>query len=139
MIIKLPCIDPIDTLDVPNDFEENVKDSFKRFTQYTNPKYTHEDKLLYLDNLRGYLHPSDSYNAVKNLIMVKAEFELDEYGNFPDKDDYWNMEFMCDCYEKGDKPLRDTYEKKSSSANDQTLKVIFEIIKIVVNWSGDDE
>lgn len=134
MIIKLPSIDPIDTLNVPDDFEDKVKESFKKFTAFTNPKYTYEDKLMYIDDLREYLHPSEPYEAVKQLILDKAEFELDEYGNFPDKDDYWNIEFMCDCYKKGDKPLRDTYEKKRHSDNDQTLKVIFEIIKIVVNW-----
>ena len=134
MIIKLPHIDPIDTLDIPQDFEEKVKYSFKMFTLGTNPKYTYEDKLMYLDNLRGFLHPCDSHEAVKQLILDTAEFELDEYGELPDKGDFWNIGFMSECYEKGNKPFRDNYEKAEHKANDETLKVIFEIIKIVVNW-----
>lgn len=138
MIIKLPHIDPIDTLDVPNDFEGKVKHSFKCFTELTNPKYTYEDKLMYLDNLRGWLHPGEADDAVKHLILEHTEFELDEYGEFPDKEKFWCLNFMCECFEKGNKPFRDYYEEKSHSANDQTLKVIFEIIKIVMNWSEND-
>lgn len=138
MLIKLPHVDPIDTLNVPNDFEEKVKYSFKMFTELTNPKYTYEDKLMYLDNLRGYLHPVYATDAVKYLILDHIGFELDEYGDLPDKDDFWSIDFMSECFEKGNKPFRDEYEKISHSANDKTLKVIFEIIRVVVNWSDDD-
>ena len=134
MIIKLPHIDAIDTLNIPKDFEEKIKHSFKMFTELTNPRYTYEDKLKYLDNLRSWLHPCEADEAVKQLILDNVEFELDEYQDFPDKDVFWSMGFMCECFEKGNKPLRDTYEKHSSSKNDQTLTVIFKIIQIVINW-----
>ena len=134
MIIKLPHIDPIDTLDLPFDFEKKVNHSFKMFTELTNPKYTYEDKLMYLDNLRDYLHPYESEEAVKQLILERTEFEIDEYRDFPDKDEFWSIEFMCHCYENGNKNFRDRYEKRSSGMNDQTLKAIFTIIQIVINW-----
>lgn len=52
MIIKLPHVDPIDTLALTDDFEDRVKESFAKFTELTIEDYTHEDKLMYLDNLR---------------------------------------------------------------------------------------
>lgn len=48
MIIQLPWIESLDTLNLPNDFEDRVKESFGKFTRETNKDYTHEDKLLYI-------------------------------------------------------------------------------------------
>lgn len=138
MIIKLPHVDPIDTLNLPSDFEDRVKESFGEFTALTHEDYRHEDKLLYLDNLRGFLHPGDAGECVKNLILASTEYQLDEYGDFPDKEDFWSMEFMEECYEAGNKKYRDNYEKDSHRNNGKTLKAILKIIEIVVNWRKNE-
>lgn len=138
MIIKLPHIDPVDTLKPPCDLSDRVSYSFTKFTELTHPDYTYEDKLLYLDNLRGFLHPVNAEDSVKNLILDVAEFELDEYGELPDKDDFWDLGFMAECYRKGDKTFRAVYERTSHRDNEKTLKVIFEIIKVVTNWEAED-
>lgn len=52
MIIKLPWIEPIDSLQIPDNFDGLVKKSFEKFTEGTREEYRFEDKLLYLDNLR---------------------------------------------------------------------------------------
>lgn len=52
MIIRLPHVEPIDTLNIPKDFNERVKYSFWKFTEMTAEDYTDEDRLAYLDNLR---------------------------------------------------------------------------------------
>jgi hypothetical protein len=138
MIIKLPHVEAIDTLNIPDDFEKRVYESFKKFTEMTSKDYTFEDKLMYLDNLRNFLHPGDAEQTVKNIILHNTEFQLDEYGDFPDKDDFFSLEFMCECFEAGNKKFRFMYEN-SSCNNDKTHKVIFEIIKIIVNWSETEE
>lgn len=138
MIIKLPHVEPINTLALTDDFEDRVKESFAKFTELTNEDYTHEDKLLYLDNLRKlWLHKDiDGISAVKDLIIERAEFQLSEYDELPDTDDYNCLEFMGACYDKGKYiNFRDDYEK-STSQNNKTLKVIARIIKIVMNWHG---
>lgn len=67
MIIKLPHIDPIDTLNLPEDFKTQVSNSFAKFTAGTDPRYTREDKLAYLDNLRkNYMIKYDSTEAEKS-------------------------------------------------------------------------
>lgn len=83
MKIKLPYIDPIDTLNLPDNLEEQVRTSFGKFTHGTAEDYTFEDKLLYLDNLRKFLHPLDSEDSVRKIILDSAEFKLDEYGELP--------------------------------------------------------
>lgn len=139
MIIKLPHVDVIDTLHLPDDFEERVKHSFKVFTECTNKAYTYEDKLMYLDNLRNrYLRSRDAEEEVKRLILDTAEFQLDEHGDFPDKDEFWDMSFMRQCFEKGDSKFRDEYEKTSRRDNEKTLTAIFRIIQIITNWEDDD-
>ncbi len=40
MIIRLPWVNPIDTLNLPEDFEDQVKESFKEFTKWTSRDYT---------------------------------------------------------------------------------------------------
>ncbi len=137
MILKLPHIKAIDTLNIPENFEGLVKESFRIFTEMTAKEYTFEDKMMYLDNLRGFLHPKDAEESVKDLILKNAEFQLDEYGEFPDKSDFWSFEFMCECFEAGNKKLRGNYEN-CSYRNDKTQKVIFEIIRIIVNWSESE-
>ena len=137
MIIKLPWIEPIDTLNLPDDFEDKVKESFAKFTEGTSKEYTYQDKLSYLDNLRiAYLRGNiDSEEIIKKIIADRVWYELEENGNMPTADDILSVEFMAECFEAGFMPFLDQYDKRSSSRNERILKVIFKIIQIVVNWS----
>ena len=80
MILKLPHIKTIDTLNIPENFEGLVKESFRIFTEMTAKEYTFEDKMMYLDNLRGFLHPKDAEESVKDLIL--KNFSLTNTENF---------------------------------------------------------
>ena len=138
MIIKLPNVKPINTLALTDDFEDRVKESFAKFTELTNEDYTHEDKLMYLDNIRKYwLHKDiDGISAVKDLIIERVEFHLSEYEELPNIDDYNCLEFMGACYDKGKHIDFSGEYENSSSRNNETLKVIARIIQIVMNWEG---
>jgi len=94
----------IDTSDVPVDFETKIQEAFKEYTHGTNPQYMYQDKLGFIDCCVKYLHQAHCSNeAVKNLIKDGVEWNLDEYGDLPDKDDFWSIEFMEHCYEEGRK------------------------------------
>ena len=72
MIINLPWVEQINTLCLPKDFEEQVKTSFKKFTEGTSKQYTFEDKLLYLDNLRrGYLRTDNTEASIIDLDVYR--------------------------------------------------------------------
>lgn len=139
MIIKLPWVEYIDTLHLPNNFENKVKESFAKFTQGTHKDYTQIDKLQYIDNLKRYYIRGlqSGREEVKKLIGEKVYEYLEEYGDMPDGCEILSLDFLEECYEKGFLPLIDEYERSSSSGNDKTLKVIAEIIKIVMNWEHE--
>lgn len=138
MIINLPWVEPIDTLDLPENFEELVKKSFREFTKGTNIDYRHEDKLLYLDNLRkAYLREDNTEKAVKNIVAEETMYRLKEYGEMPYADDILSVEFMETCYKEGFRPFYDHYDEVSANRNSEDLSVILNIIKIVVNYEEE--
>ena len=139
MIIQLPHVEAFDTLHLPEDFEERIIASFAKFTEGTNKIYTYEDKLSYLDNLRKrWLHKNiGGSDAVKELILKRCEFELDEYGDLPDRDDFWDLEFIGCCYDEGRRTdFRDLHYENNHLDNDKTMRVIAKIIQIVMNWEA---
>lgn len=129
----------IDTVNPPENLEEIVCREFAEFTKGTHRDYTFEDKLLFIDHLRASLYGNiNPHDAVKSIIISRDEFELDEYGDLPDRDDYWSMEFLEHCYECGDHKLRNKeFEPFSSSASEKTMKTVLRIIAAVVNWKED--
>lgn len=135
MIINLPWIAPIDTQNLPENLEELVKKSFREFTKGTRKEYQHEDKLLYLDNLRkAYLRENNTEKDVRNLIQRKVMHDLEEYGEMPDTGDILSVEFMEICYDEGFRPFYHYYDEASASRNSKALSVILHIIKIIVNY-----
>lgn len=135
MIINLPWIEPIDTQRLPENFEELVKKSFREFTKGTNIDYRHEDKLVYLDNLRkAYLREDDTAEAVRNIVSEVTMYYLEECGEMPDTGDILSVEFMETCYKEGFRPFYHLYDVASASRNSKALSVILHIIKIVVNY-----
>lgn len=90
---------------------------------------------MYLDNLRKhYISKKTTREAVEQLISEAVMYQLDEYGEMPDKDEILSVEFMEHCYDEGFRPYRQQYETDSSSANEKALKVILKIIQIIVDY-----
>lgn len=148
MKIKLPWIEPFDTLDLPDDFEDQVKESFKKFTAGTSTRYTWKDKMLYISHLplifKNVIDLSKvtiAEREVKGVIHDMLDYKLDEEDDVLDRDDIYSFEFMCNCFTYGMrymKPLQE-YEPYSSSKNDETEKVMFRIMQIVMNWEPEAE
>ena len=112
MLIKFCHAVEVDPNKVPDNFDEQIRVAFKDYTKGTACQYRFHDKLAFIDLMSKYLHNAhDSEEAVKKLILDGVEFQLDEYGEFPTADEFWNMDFMAACYEKGrqDASLYDHY------------------------------
>lgn len=140
MIITLPWINPIDTNNVPSNFDELVKESFKKFTDGTSDDFTFLDKLSYLDNLRKiYLREDDTELSVRNLIRDMVLYHLEEYNEMPETDEILDVEFMERCYDEGFRPFHCEWDKTSSSKNYNVQKLILRIIQIVVNYEKEVE
>lgn len=135
MIINLPWVEPINTQNLPENLEELVKKSFREFTKGTRKEYQHEDKLLYLDNLRkAYLRENNTEKAVRNLVSGETMYYLEEYGEMPNTEDILSVDFMETCYKEGFRPFHDNYGEASENKVNEIFSVILDIIKIVVNY-----
>lgn len=148
MQIKLPWVERFDTLDLPDDFEDQIKESFKKYTRGTSTRYTWKDKMLYISHLplifKGVIDLSEytiAEKEVRDSIHSQLDYKLDEEDDVLDRDDIYSFEFMCQCFIDGMKyvgPLQ-KYEPYSSGKNDETEKVMFRIMQIVMDWEPEAE
>lgn len=144
MIIRLPRNLEIDINNMPDDFDDIIRKAFRDYTEGTHEDYRYCDKLSFIDRCVELLHrDTDADTEIKNLILERTEYELDEYDDFPEKDEFWSMDFMCECYDKGkkDSQMYSTYysereciNKCDKHLNDKIMKLLVRIIKIVINY-----
>lgn len=140
MIVCLPRNIRVDTNNVPVDFENMILKVFKEYTAATNPVYMYQDKLAFIDRCAECLHKADDeYDAVKGLIKEHMEWEIDEHGDIPDKDDFWSMDFFCQCYlaGKSDANLYGHY-RKNRRDDDKIMELLCRVIKVVMNYEEAD-
>lgn len=72
---------------------------------------------------------------VKQIILEHTEFKLDEYGDLPDKDDFWSLDFFGYCFFRGRENSK-LYGRFCSDRhlNDKIMKLLERIIKVVINY-----
>lgn len=141
MKVSLPWVEPFSTENIPEDFEERVKESFAKFSGDTAEDFLAGDKLLYIDNLRkayvedDYKISEDPYGAVRDIAKELFESALyDDYGDFSIKGNIYTLEFAEECYVRGFYPLKREYDRYSFNSNLTVLQVIADIIQIVMNY-----
>lgn len=138
MIIRLPNNGVIDTDNITPDFEGIVKKSFAGYTAGTKKEFMHHDKLSYLDSIRRKMHGVDyTNNAVCELLKEKFAYGLDEFGEITDKDDFFCIEFMEECFDKGFLPMYSYEYSSDRRESEKIMQVLFDIIKIVLNYDGE--
>lgn len=136
MKIKFPRGIEVDIDNVPEDFDEIIRNSFQEYTALTKKEYRYQDKLGFIDRCAELLHKAeDEADAVKNLILKQTEFELDEYGDFPSADDFWNLGFMEECYSEGKKDMC-LYSHYTGEHNkdEKIMQLLYRVIKVVINY-----
>ena len=139
LTVSLPKGLIVDVYDLPNDFESQVQKAFGEFTQGTAKDYTFMDKLRFIDLASYYLHGGkDEETAVRELIHDKLDYDLDEYGTFPDESDYLSTEFMEMCYSEGRRSQRldsDGFKDVDSYKDrEQIEKMLLRFIKAVIRY-----
>ena len=107
MIIRLPHVEPIDTLNIPKDFNERVKYSFWKFTEMTA-----EDRTEYELTENGDFPDKEDFWSFGFMA------ECYELGQSSGK-------------------FQNQYYEKNHRDNDKTMKVIAAIVKIVMNWKSE--
>lgn len=139
LIVILPKGLSFDVYDLPDDFESQVQKAFSEFTEGTAKDYTFMDKLRFIDLASYYLHGGkDEETAVRELIHNKLDYDLDEFGTFPDETDYLSTEFMEMCYSEGRRSQRldsDGFKDVDSYKDrEQIEKMLLRFIEAVVSY-----
>lgn len=139
LTVSLPKGLIVDVYDLPEDFESQVQKAFSEFTEGTAKDYTFMDKLRFIDLASYYLHGGkDDETAVRELIHDKLDYDLDEYGTFPDETDYLSTEFMEFCYSEGRRSQRldsDGFKDVDSYKDrEQIEKMLLRFIEAVVSY-----
>lgn len=135
--IELPRGVIVDVFDLPEDFEEQIIESFKGYTKGTAKDYRYCDKLRYIDCCVRHLN-GDKYSSdvVSNLVENRILYEWRENGEIIQKDDLYSVEFMEYCYNKGKEIARvhSHFEIDDHHIYDQIQKVLVKVITIVMNY-----
>ena len=144
MTIFLPRGLEVDLDNIPEDLEEQVQKCFAEYTEETNPKYMFHDKLLFIDVMIKKIHGNkDPEDAVMDAMKDYLEYEVKEYGNIPDKDEYLDVQFMEQCYKIGrESATLYSYEfikGQKKYDDDKIMKFLCRAIKAVMDyeWGND--
>ena len=144
MIVILPRGLEVDLDNIPDDLEEQVQKCFAEYTEGTNPKYMYHDKLCFIDIMVKKLHgDKDSDDAVMDAMKDYMEYEVKEYGNIPDKEDYLDFGFMEQCYNLGQTSMEmysHSWQKNQRKHDDdKIMKVLCRATKAVMDYKwGED-
>lgn len=124
----------VDTNNIPDDFEKQVQKVFAEYTECTHRDYTYQDKLLFIDVCVHILHGDlDNDTAVMELMKDTFEYQVSEYGDFPDETDFLSTEFMEICYDAGAKS-QCLYFRNSGHEVEKIEKMLIRIIKAVLDY-----
>lgn len=136
-MVKLPRGIEVDIFDLPEDFEEQIKESFRGYTEETAKEYRYCDKLGYIDCCIKHLNGGNSSDDIVNeMVEGRILYEWRENGEIIEEDDIYCYGFMEDCYDRGKEDAR-LYSRFGSDDHhiyDQIQKVLVKVITIVMNY-----
>lgn len=134
--VELPRGIEVDIFNLPENFEEQVKESFRGYTEETAKEYRYCDKLGYIDCCIKYLNGGKrSDDIVNEMVEGRILYEWRENGEIITEDDIYCFEFMEECYGKGkeDARLCSHFGSDDHHIYDQIQKVLVKVITIVMN------
>ena len=135
--VKLPRGIDVDIFNLPEDFEEQIKESFKGYTEETAKEYRYCDKLGYIDCCIKYLNGGNrSDDIVNEMVEGRIVCEWRENRKIIDEDYIYCSEFMEECYDRGkeDAELYSHFGSDDHHIYDQIQKVLVKVITIVMNY-----
>lgn len=135
-IIKLPMEVSVDVFDLPENFDEIIKKTFIAYTKGTAEEYRFCDKLSYIDTvIEKITYNYDTEDRVEEICKEYLTNRMFYDGEIPDKDEYYSVDFMHECYGNG---VNDTRLYQHYGCNDHHVyeaiqKAIVRIITVVMS------
>ena len=139
--INLPRGLKVDIFNLPEDFKEQVEQAFREYTSGTAKAYMYVDKLGFIDRCVEYLNgDKDSDDVVNSLVEEAVIAEWRNNGEIINEDDIYCIDFMEDCYRKGneDTKLNSHFRTNDRHIYDQIQKVLVQVITIVMNYKDSE-
>ena len=126
----------VDIDNIPEDFEVQVQKAFAEYTEMTSKDYTFQDKLMFIDVCVNILHgEKDNSEAVMELMKDTFEYQVTEYGTFPNESDFLTTEFMEICYEEGKRSQKLYYRYGVNRHEEEKIeKMLIRLIKAVIDY-----
>lgn len=138
----------IDTNEPQGGFNaEEVREAFRDYTHGTAPEFTWEDKLSFIDRAVKKLRTGDKDGdeAVIELMTDYFKGQLEEGQDPPEKDDFYTLEFLAECFEAGVDAARLNSDrigltrKIDGKASDAAMRYIYELVRLVINYDESQE
>ena len=139
--IKLPRGIEVDIFNLPEDFEETVKQAFREYTDETAKDYRDSDRLGFVDCCVRHINGDKySYDVVDEKVKSFISSQWEEYGQLDNKDDVYSVDFMADCYAEGvqNAVLCSHFGSDDHHIYDQIQKVLVKVITIVMNCEEEE-
>lgn len=140
--INLPRGLEVDIFNLPEDFKEQVEQAFKEYTSGTSKAYMYVDKLGFIDRCVEHLNgDEDSDDVVNSLVEEAMIAEWRNNSEIIKEDDIYSIDFMEDCYRKGneDARLNSHFGTDDHHIYDQIQKVLVQVIAIVMNYKDKED
>lgn len=143
MIIRLPRKVEIDLDNIPEDFDQIVRDTFRDYTEETRDDYCFEDKLCFIDRCVELLRKvDDPDDEVMKLMKDYLEYEVREYATVPEEGDYLCFDFMEQCFRAGREKSRlySDSEKYAKNRRDHEKieKLLLRIMRVVIDYEPEE-
>ena len=138
-MIKLPRGLEVDIFHLPENFDEEIKRTFREYTRETSKDYRDCDRLGFIDICVRLINgDKDSYDVVDKKVKDFISYQWKEYGQLDNKDDVYSIDFMADCYSDGvqNTVLCSNFGSDDHHIYDQIQHVLARIIKTVANYEG---
>lgn len=140
--INLPRGLEVDIFNLPEDFKEQVEQTFREYTSGTAKAYMYVDKLRFIDRCVEYLNGDKGSDDVVNSLVEEAMIaEWRSNGEIIQEDDIYSIDFMEDCYREGkeDAKLNSHFGTDDHHIYDQIQKVLVHVITIVMNYRDEED
>lgn len=138
MTITLPRGLEVNPYNLSDDFEKQIQDAFTDYTEGTREEYTFQDKLCFIDLCVEDCHGTgDSDDIVMADLKNRIGRDI-EYGDFPEKDDYFSVEGMEYYYNLGKESQRMYSHNYPGDKHDKEAieKMLIRIIQAVLRWEA---
>ena len=155
MTIKLPMDVEIEmNTRLPYDFDDIIRKIFKEYLGEAKTENLDFNKLKFIDLCIASIRNSkdaeemliehwkdeiEYLEAVQDIMLKQTEYRLRMLNQFPEKNSFFNMNFMAHYYEMGRaSTLLHTEYSSNYTENETIMKVIIRIIKVVSDFEEEE-